>query len=134
MSDKLDVLIIYLALYITLGVLTFLTVNHYIVDKQYRKFYALPSIPLYKSLKKDNVYNSTASALSTTIAYQAVIYLPMTIIWVAVWLMWKFYCTIAKLCKKLVSNRHNSRRLQCDNTILLYEDVNEENKNNRVDE
>ena len=133
MSDKLDVLIIYFVIYIIGGILTFLTVNHYIVDEQYRKFYVLPSIPLYKSLKKDKNYNSTAVTWATTIIYQVVMYLPMTIIWVAVWLLWKFYCTIAKLCKKLVY-RHKSRRLQCDNATLLYEDVNEENKNNRVDE
>lgn len=132
MSDKLDVLIIYFAIYITMGVLTFLTIDHYVIEQEYRKFTALPSIPLYRSLKKDKNY-STAAIWATTIVYQVIIYLPMTIIWIAVWLLWKFYCTIAKLCKKLVS-KHNSRRFQYDNAVLPYEDVNEENKNNRVDE
>lgn len=132
MIDVLDVLIIYFAIYITTGVLTFLTIDKYVVDREYRKFTVLPSIPLYRSLRKDKNYGPV-SIWATTIVYQVVVYLPMTIIWIVVWLLWKFYCTIAKLCKKLVS-KHNSRRLQYDDDMLPYEDVNEENKNSRVDE
>lgn len=125
MSDVLDVLMIYFAIYITIGVLTFLTVDHYVTEQEYKKFTVLPSIPLYRSLKKDRNY-STAAIWATTLAYQLVVYLPMTIIWIAVWLLWKFCLAIAKLYKKLVS-KNGSRK-------LLYEDVNEEDKNNRVDE
>ena len=132
MSDVLDVLMIYFAIYITIGVLTFLTVDHYVTEQEYKKFTVLPSIPLYRSLKKERNY-STAAIWTITLAYQLVVYLPMTLIWITVWLMWKFCLAIVKLYKKLAS-KNESRKLLCDNTMLLYEDVNEENKNNRVDE
>jgi hypothetical protein len=59
-----------------------------VVEKQYRKFYPVPIIPLFLSIKNDCNYNKVEVAC-IMILY-LLIYAPLTVVWVLIWCTYKF--------------------------------------------
>lgn len=91
---------------VAIGLMAYLAINYLVIEQWNRKFTILPSIPLYTSLKKDP--NFSKVSVWTTVILYSVVYLPMTILWIPSWIVWK-------LCMFLVKGFLNTNKIKLDN-------------------
>lgn len=70
------------------SIAVYIFLNIYVVEKQYHKFYPVPVMPLFLSMKNDERFKKVELIL-ITILY-SIIYIPLTVVWVLVWCAYKF--------------------------------------------
>lgn len=70
------------------SIAVYIFLNIYVVEKQYRKFYPAPVMPLFLSMKNNERFKKVELIL-ITILY-SIIYIPLTVVWVLVWCVYKF--------------------------------------------
>ena len=89
-----ELIISLLAIYALLGVTIYLVLNFLCVEKEYRKFYILPIVPLYYSLKKDSSFTKIQKII--LLAVYMIIYLVVSPFWVVAWILFNFFKLLGK--------------------------------------
>lgn len=95
MNELVVTFIVLYSFYTLIGLFTYLAINQWVVEYEYKKFTILPVIPMYNSLNNDLRFSKLSNWL-TSILY-SIVYLPMTVLWVPIWLVWK-WCSFLIKC------------------------------------
>lgn len=94
MNEVVTFIVLYV-FYTLIGLFTYLAINKWVVEYEYKKFTILPVIPMYNSLNNDFRFSKLSTWL--TVILYSILYLPMTVLWVPIWLLWK-WCSLLVKC------------------------------------
>ena len=93
MNELVTFIVLY-AFYTLIGLFTYLAINQWVVEYEHKKFTILPVIPMYNSLNNDLRFSKLSTWL--TVILYSILYLPMTVLWVPIWLLWKWCLLLVK--------------------------------------